>query len=107
MDDSIHYPTVGSLSQRQCLPPGAFNLQGAPAFANFWTNTNSKRIKTMHNGKWKAPPKESSSLRFPDEHGGSGSLGEKGSLVFEQSSGHLLTVQMTGANLDPSASIRI
>lgn len=61
-----------------CLPPGALNLQSAPAFANFWTNTNSKRIKTMHNGKWKAPPKESSSLRFPDEHGGSGSPGEKG-----------------------------
>lgn len=48
-----------------------------------------------------SPPKESSSLRFLDEHGGSGPPGEKGSLVFEQSSGHLLTVKMTGANLDP------
>jgi len=53
---TLYIPYCGVLvTAAECLPPGALNLQGAPAFANFWTNTNSKRIKTMHNGKSKAP----------------------------------------------------
>lgn len=53
---TLYIPYCGVLvAAAECLPPGALNLQGAPAFANFWTNTNSKRIKTMHNGKSKAP----------------------------------------------------
>ena len=94
------YPTFGVLvAAAKCLPPRTLNLQCA--FADFLTNTNSSRTKNYAQRKVESPTKESNALRFLVEHGGSGSPGDKGSLVFEQSSGHLLTVQMTGANLDP------
>jgi hypothetical protein len=103
MGNSIHTLPRGPCRRRQSVYHrlGRSIYKPRPHLRALGQNTNGKRTKNYAQREVESPPMESSSLRFLDEHGGSGSPGEKGSLVFEQSLGHLLTVQMKGADLGP------